>query len=321
MRCLLLTVLIALPTSAEDNSCVLKVPLPVVMSSGGGEVEATLPPGTEVSITGTGDWVRARTGASVVSTVRADWLAACDGTLHICATKGLTSLFSEARSDAAAQSLPAQTELHIRRTGKVWAEVGALRDSGYVLVSKLGGTCVGSRSRATVTDDSAVVKFTPSGGPFGEVVERGEGPGVWVTPFESDGVVPEGIVDGHSSRLWEVWARSRPDAAVAEREPVQAGEQLASQLAHARRLGMAYIISGRVFAAGGGDVVTVEVSVYDSATNKQLKGLRVRPGERAEWAVDVVRTFWPQLRQAPGQQQPERGADQMKGLEIATIPR
>jgi hypothetical protein len=304
---------VAMSASAQEDNCVIKVPLPVIMRSGGGEVEGSLPPGTEVTISGTGERVKARSGASVVSASRGDWLAACAGTLRMCTSRQATSLFSEARSDAAAETVPPQTELHIRRSGKVWAEVGTTRsDSGYVMVSALRSCVRTAGTEAVAPDDNGVVEF----------IERGEGPGVWVAPLVGDGIVPAAMVDGFGSQLFDVWARSRPDAAAmpASDGALDGAARLREQLAHARRVGMAYVVAGRVFAVNGSDVVAIEASVYDTATNKQLKGVRIKPGERAEWAIDVVRTCWPHLRQANGQVQPARAAAQAGGFEVAPLP-
>jgi hypothetical protein len=297
---------------AESTACVLRAPMPVHIHTKHGDVEAAWPVGTEVTSIGTGALVRVRAGATTGTAQRATLAAACEGQLRTCQSRAPVSMYAEARSDSTAQELPMGTQLHIRRSGKLWAEVGTQRSGeGFVLVGALRG-CAAEPGVAVANNDSTDVV---------ESVERGEGPGIWVVPLRGDARIPAGIVDGLGGQLWDVFGRARPDAVRAASEGEDAAKtQLSALLLQAQQKQLAYVLGGRAVLAADGQI-NLEVSVYDVKARKQLKGVRVVPASNAEWPAEVTLALWDHMRSSPGQQRPLRSADRVKGFEVSPLQR
>ncbi|MBI1946994.1 MAG: hypothetical protein HYS27_14960 [Deltaproteobacteria bacterium] len=303
--------LAAVPAAAVEtgDTCKVRAPLTITMKGAAGTIDATIDRGTSVEVLVVGDqgFTRVRAGEMVGSVSTLDLESACSGALRMCRLTAAVTMYEENRSDSKGYLLKPGASLSILKRGKTWAAVRLEDLTGFVKADDLRDRC------AAIVDEPAETRGGGEGAV--EAVERGDGPGLLLSPFHLEGAAPAGPADALLDLLFDRAAFYRPDAG---RVGVEGGRDLAwtAQLAaaakRARAADMAYALAGRlaVEPPTKDDPLTerylLQLAVVDAKTGKVLKGARVRPSMRPDddWPERVLAVLLPPLQAVPGGRPP-----------------
>ena len=302
--------LAAVPATALENGdvCTLKTPLSMTMNRSEGKVEATLNTGSTVEVTAVGDEGRTgiNTGNIKGNVATKDLEAACAGTLQLCRVTQDLLIFEKNSSDTRGWRIKVGASLSMLRTGKVWAHVRIDDIDGFAKVDELRERCL------------LIPAVEPAGNaqplPI-EEVERGEGPGVLLLPFITEGAAPAGSADVLADHFFNGLAAYRPDVA-------RLGSHHSSELkwnkyveessARARNAGLRYLILGIVGVEAESpsepqQQLLISIALVDSESTSTLKAVRSHPTLNPEdpWVENTLKLFLPLLRSAPGARLPE----------------
>jgi hypothetical protein len=297
---LLFMLSLALPVHALDagETCTLGAPLPVKIETRAGTIESLLDKGTVMHVVVKGD-----TGMSQVEggevrgfAVSVDVDAACAGTLQLCALRNDLVVYEQNSSDSASTHVKTGTTMRVLKQGKTWAVVHVGDSYGFARTPELKSACMTS-SGAAVTD-------TPDTD-SGIDLERGEGPGLLLTPFTIDPGLPTGRVDAAFNALWAQASFFRPDAgrstppSSTKARDVKWKAQVDASVERARAAGFAFVLVGH--AAADGTAFSVELALIDVATGKSVKGVRVHPTSSRDdpWAENALAVLLPFMPAAP----------------------
>lgn len=310
---LLALLALSLPARAIEtgDTCKVRSTLAITMKGAAGTIHATIDPGTTLEVLTVGDqgFARVRAGEMVGSVSTLDLESACSGALRMCKLATPVQMFEETRSDSKAYLLKEGAALSVLKRGKTWAAVRIEDLTGFVKSDDIARSCV-------VVSGVPESRGEGGGGePQVEAVERGEGPGLLLSPFHLEGAAPAGPADALLDALFDRAAFFRPDAGRVGLEGKRdlPWKKLVEAVAkRARGAEMAYALAGSlsVEPPTKEDPLTerylLQLAIVDAKTGKVLKGARVRPtlNPQDDWADRALAVLLPTLATAPGARLP-----------------
>jgi hypothetical protein len=303
----------------RGDTCTIKSSLSITVKRPNGTLELTLDKGTDIEVISVSDGgstlIFAGDLKGVVSTL--DLEHACAGTLRACKLKDPVMMFEQNRSDSKSWRVKPGAEVMVLKKGKTWAAVRVGDLQGFVKSPDIANACV-------AVDDDADGDDGPT-----EAVERGEGPGVLLLPFDLEGAAPAGDADALLDELFNRVAFYRPDAGrlgVEGSRDIPWKDRVVAAAKRAKRAETAYVIVGRIAiepkpadkpASEWVDRYLLQLALVDAKTGKVVKGVKAHPTMRAQdqWAENALAVLIPPIPAAPGSKLPV--GTKKEGLELA----
>ncbi len=296
--------------------CSLKAPLTVTIYRRAGSIEDTLERGSDVELISVSDTgiARVRAGDVKANVAFADLDSACSGTLRMCTLRSPVLMYEQNRSDSKSWRIKTGADVNILKEGKTWAAVRTANLVGFVKSGDMNRAC---QLRNAAAGATAPGSSDNGGGGTGEYVERGDGPGILLLPFDLEGGAPATTAAALFNLLFQRVGYYRPDSGRAgvdeKRKPTPLHEQIAAAARRAQGAGMAYALIGRfsLAPAAPGQAVegkgVLELAVVDAKSAKVLKGVRLTgPTTQAAdpWPERALAALLAVLAPAPGSKIP-----------------